>query len=166
MDDGALRDVRACLLACLLGAGEGEQHLVDTGREGGRTKRNEIKERDGMGWDGMEKRKGGGFCLCLHLPGAEAVDAGVVVAVEEDGIGRGDRLQARHHDARGIEGRCYGPADIVEHQVGRRDIARGALGDGDVFVLRGEVLREKGGGGQRLFAFRRWMGEFELTLAT
>lgn len=40
-----------------------------------------------------------------YLPGAEAVDAGVVVAVEEDGFGRGDGLQARHHDARGIEGR-------------------------------------------------------------
>lgn len=73
----------------------------------------------------------GGSCL----PGTKAMDAGVVVAIEEDGFGRGDGLQARHDDAHGIDGRRYGPANVVEHQVGRRNVSRGALGDVDVFVL-------------------------------
>lgn len=51
------------------------------------------------------RRKNGNEEGRAHAPDAEAMDAGVVVAVEEDGFGWGDRLQARHYDTRRIDGR-------------------------------------------------------------
>ena len=61
--------------------------------------------------------------------------ARVVVAVEEDCLGRRDGLEARDDDSGRVDGRRDGPADVVELQVRGRDVAAAALGDVDVFVL-------------------------------
>ena len=65
----------------------------------------------------------------------ETMHTRIVVAVEEDGLGRRDGLQARDNDARRVDGRTDRPADVVKPQVRRRDVAGAALWDVDVFVL-------------------------------
>ena len=67
---------------------------------------------------------------------AEAVDAGVVVAVKEDGVGWRGRLQPGYGTACNLYDGCNGPANVVEVQVGRGDIGGGASGDTDVVVLQ------------------------------
>ena len=71
----------------------------------------------------------------VDLRNAEVVNAGVVVAVEEDGVGRRSRLQRRYRNTCNVDDGCRSPADVVEVQVGRWDICGGAKRDGDVFIL-------------------------------
>lgn len=71
----------------------------------------------------------------VDLRNAEAVNAGVVVAVEEDGVGRKLRLQRRYRNTCNVDDGCGSPADVVEVQAGSWDICGGAKGGGDVFIL-------------------------------
>ena len=71
----------------------------------------------------------------VDLRNAGAVNAGVVVAVEEDGVGRRLRLQRRYRNTCNVDDGCRSPADVVEVQIRRWSICGGAKGDGDVFIL-------------------------------
>ena len=71
----------------------------------------------------------------VDLRNAEVVNAGIVVAVKEDGVGWRLRLQRRYWNTCDVDDGCRSPADVVEVQIGRGDICGGAKGNGDVFIL-------------------------------
>ena len=66
---------------------------------------------------------------------AETVNAGIIVTIEEDGIGWRLRLQRRHWNACNVDHSCNSPTNVVEVQVRCGNIRGRANGDGDIVIL-------------------------------